>query len=93
MAGDTFQGLLEAPEVQVHTYEAFMANPLEVLHASAAHLGLPMLHEPVRSLAKQQQPRGANRNVSPEAFFGKTLCQEIEEMTASAFKDITGNGV
>ena len=25
--------------------------------------------------------------------FGKTLCQEIEEMTASAFKDITGNGV
>ena len=82
-----------APEVHVHTYEAFMANPLEVLHASAAHLGLPVLHEPVRSLAKQQQPRGANRNVSPEAFFGKALCQEIEEMTASAFHDITGNGV
>ena len=41
MAGNAFQGLLESPEVQVHTYEAFMANPLEVLHASAAHLGLP----------------------------------------------------
>ena len=81
----------KAPEVQVHTYEAFMANPLEVLHASAAHLGLSVLHEPIRSLAKQQQPRGANRNVSPEAFFGKALCQEIEGITASAFKHITGN--
>ena len=79
------------PEVQVHTYEAFMANPLEVLHASAEHLGLPVLHEPVRSLAKQHQPRGANRNVRPEAFFGETLCQEIESITTGAFKQITGN--
>ncbi len=81
----------KGPEVQVHTYEAFMANPLEVLNASASHLGLPVLHEPVRSLAKQQQPRGANRDVRPEAFFGETLCQEIERLTAETFKHITGN--
>ena len=80
------------PEVQVHTYESFMANPEAVLQASAQHLGLPVLNPPVRSLAKQQQPRGANRNVRPEAFFGEAMCQEIEALTAEAFQRITSTG-
>ena len=51
---------------------SFHGQPSGML-ASAEHLGLPVLHEPVRSLAKQHQPRGANRNVRPEAFFGERL--------------------
>lgn len=82
----------DTPEVQVHTYESFMANPEAVLQASAQHLGLPVLNPPVRSLAKQQQPRGANRNVRPEAFFGEAMCQEIEALTAEAFQRITSTG-
>ena len=56
------------------------------------NLGLPVLNPPVRSLAKQQQPRGANRNVRPEAFFGEAMCQEIEALTAEAFQRITSTG-
>ena len=86
------KGCWETPEVQVHTYESFMANPEAVLEATAQHLGLPVLRQPVRSLAKQQQPRGANRNVRPEMFFGDAMCQEIEALTADAFQRITSTG-
>ena len=51
------------PEVQVHTYESFMANPGTV-QASAQHLGLPVLHEPCSFTCQN-----SNNPAGPTAMF------------------------
>jgi len=59
-------------------YEDFQADKLGVILAVTEAVGLPQVADISHLLSHQYQPRGANRERTPEAFFGKKRMARIE---------------
>ena len=68
-------------EVGVFWYGDFVGNPNDTIQKAASHLNLSVAKNVDSVLKRQLQPMGKNREVSPSAFFGEAILNEIQSIT------------